>query len=254
MTEDRSGVFAVPYVHNDPARLEYIIDKCAAHRPWFDDFVWEDPEARRKATVKYLANAWDEGHLWEVYRGKELVGVLLLNEVRFRTDASCHFVFFDRTLKDKRVLCLNVMRWAFEHLELHRLSIEVPTYARALANFARKKLGFRYEAEARVFSWPRDESPLSTQAAMLGSRKHQRTLYKHEWHDVLLLSITREEFRHFVRSIPETRGPEPEVVREAVRAGELPSPDAATDAPDERHPPASPDESPGNPWEHLRDQ
>lgn len=228
MTIGQAGVQAIEYVHDNPMRLNYIIDKCMEHRPWFDDYTWDDANARRMAIIRYLAVAWREGKLWEVYDGKDLVGVLLLNEIRYRIDALCHFVFFDHKLADKQALCLSTMQWAFKHLGVHKLSIEVPTYARALANFARKKLGFRYEAEARMFSWPKDASPLTRGAAELGSRKHHHTLYKREWHDVLLLSVTREEFDAFVRSLIEARREEPEGHREPLRNGELPGPDSAT--------------------------
>lgn len=204
-----SGLMAVEYVHNDPQRFLYILNKCCEHRPWFDDWTWEDEEARRKAVIDYLSEAKRDGKLWEVYNGRELVGILLLNGVRLRMDARCHFVFFDRKLKDKQDICLSTMAWAFKHLEVHRLSIEIPTYAMALVNFARKYLGFRYEAEARQFSWPKNASRLSAKKAELGSRKHQYTYWKRQWHDVLLLSVTRREFDDFVRTIAETRGEDP---------------------------------------------
>ena len=192
---DTAHVFAVPYVHNSPEKLELIVNACCEHRPWFDDPTWRDPVQRRTATVLYLSDAArSPNRLWEVWAGANLVGLLILNKVTVHTDAHCHFIFFDHKLANKRVLCLNAMQWAFEHLDLHRLSVEIPTYARALANFARKKLGFRYEAEARTPSWPKDAKPLSTLASCLGSRRHQATLYEGQWHDVLLLSITRQEF------------------------------------------------------------
>jgi RimJ/RimL family protein N-acetyltransferase len=204
---DTPGTFARPYVHNDPNKWEYILDKCCAHRPWFDDAVWENEETRRGAASKYLADTWVSGKLWEVWRGADLVGILLLTDIT-HSDAKCHFVFFDHKLSDKQSLCLSVMQWAFEHLDLHCLRLEIPTYARILIKFARRKLGFRYEAEGRAFSWPADATPLTERDAMLGARRHHATKYKGEWHDVLLLSITREEFDGFVRSIPITRGAE----------------------------------------------
>jgi hypothetical protein len=174
---DIAGVIARPYIHDDPERFHYIVEQCCEHRPWFDDYTWEDPALKRTAVIGYLVDAFSNGRLWEVFDGGKLA--------------------------NKRMLCLNGMRWAFGHLDLHRLSIEVPTYARALANFARKKLGFRYEAESRSFSWPQNAKALTVRLAELGSRKHQATLYKGSWHDVLLLSITNEEFDDFVRSLPQ---------------------------------------------------
>jgi len=183
-----------------PERLALIIEKLAEHRPWFDDRVWENREARVKVTNRYIIDAAQDGAFWEIWKGwrdAELVGVALLNQVDLYNSAQCHFVFFDRKLADKQQFCFNAMDWAFERFELEVLRVEIPTYARALANWARKKLGFRYEAEARPFSWPANEEPLTATQAVLGSRKHKVTLYRGQWHDALLLSITREEFKSF---------------------------------------------------------
>ena len=228
---DTANVFAVPYTHDDPEKFAYIVEKCCDHRPWFDDWGWEDPEERKRIAIKYLSDAYTNGKLMEVWDGANIVGVLVLNKVQYRTDATVHFLFFDHELANKRQLCLNAMKWAFEHFDVHRLCVEIPTYARALASFARKKLGFRYEAEARQFSWPKDAKPLSRRQAELGSRRHQATRYKQEWHDVLLLSVTKEEFDDYGRSLPETRRAEDGGVREPVRSGELSSTIPTTDRP-----------------------
>ena len=143
----------------------------------------------------YYAMSQGTGMLWGVWRDATIVGIINIGDIVPRTDGRCHFIFFDHKLADKRALCLSLMAWAFERFELHRLSAEIPTYARALAKFARK-LGFRYEAEGREPYTHKDEhlEPLGLAKAYVGSRRFQATLYEGAWHDLLLLSVTREEF------------------------------------------------------------
>ena len=187
------------YTHNDPMKLLRILDKVCDHRPWFSDNQWENKEARYAAARRYLADAVVNGKLWEVYAisgdtPPEVIGILMLNRLNLGVDAYCHFVFFDHELASKKRLCLEAMRWAFKTYDLQILRIEVPTYAHALVGWARRKLGFRYEAEARPLSWPKDAKPLTTKQAELGSRRHRAVLYENRWHDELLLSLTKEEF------------------------------------------------------------
>jgi len=87
----------------------------------------------------------------------------------------------------------------------------LPETSFALVDFARKKLGFRFEAEHRTIHQRRavehghiksrrwlTVTPTPREAEW-GSRRYQ-ALYKHgEWRDVLLLSLTRDEFANFVR-------------------------------------------------------
>lgn len=211
---------AVPFTaQNDPEKLAFVLDKCCEHRQWFDDFQWEDYRTRRATASGYLADTLINGHLWEVWRGANLVGILLLTGIREQNDALAHFIFFDHKLVDKIDLCKSVMAWSFERYKLHVLRIEIPTYAKIFARFARKKLGFRYEAEGRTPSWPKLDVPLSHKEAELGSRKHQAILYDGKWCDVLLLSISREEF---FDGWTESKAP-----------GRIDSPDAGTDRPSE---------------------
>jgi RimJ/RimL family protein N-acetyltransferase len=194
MTEPH--LIALPFTvsESNADKLEYILDKCCEHRPWFDDRIWEDYRTRREAANKYLAHTLINGYVWEVWRARNLLGILLLTDIQECTSAVAHFIFFDRDLRSKVQLCQSVMEWAFRELDLHILRLEIPTYAKILAHFARKRLGFRYEAEGRIPSWPKLNEPLSAKAAELGSRKHQAILYDGKWCDVLLLSLTRKEF------------------------------------------------------------
>ena len=186
-----------------PDKLKTILDFCAEHRAWYQDTEWEDKENRRQSASYFIANTFLTGKIWEVWRlhPAELCGILLLRDIVAQTDAKCHFVFFDRKLADKHALCINTMRWCFERLKLHRLSVEIPTYATQLVKFARK-LGFRYESEGRTPYKPKQDylhkytelRPLNTIGAYVGSRKHQCVLYEGQWHDQLMLSILREEF------------------------------------------------------------
>ena len=199
-------LFAVP-LQPTPAKLSYLLDRLCEHRPWFNDFLWEDPAVRRRAASGRLVEGMTGGAVWEVYRGADLVGIFLMDRVVDHTEASCHFVFFDRTLGNKAALCRDMMAWAFATLDLHLLRVEIPTHIRPLLKFVRK-LGFRYEAEGRSPSWPRltdewaDARPLTERQATLGSRKHHTMLYEGVWRDSLLLSLTREEFAR-ERSIDE---------------------------------------------------
>ena len=182
-----------------PDTVHQIVEACNAHRPWFPDHLWEHSDRRSITTAHiaklYYAMAAGDGALWGVWRDSTIVGIISIGDVVPQTDAKCHFVFFDHKLADKRDLCINLMRWCFERLDLHRLSVEIPTYARVLAKFARK-LGFRYEAEGRKPFTHRDErlDSLGLAQAYIGSRRYRATLYEGQWHDVLLLTMLREEF------------------------------------------------------------
>ena len=213
---------AKDYTHDDPFKIAYILDQVCKHRPWFDDFTWKDPKVRRTTASAYLADALATGKLLEVYameedKEPELVGIMLANHVSLHIDAQCHFIFFDGELQSKRGLCLNMMDWAFEHLPVETLRLEIPTYAHKLSSWARRKLGFRYEAEDRPIKWPSGKRPLNRRQAELGSRKYRATIYKGNWTDALLLSITKEEFR-----ANSSRSPSGSLPQSDVEAQELP--------------------------------
>lgn len=185
---------AIPFTAWPPEKLALIVSKCCEHKPWFSQHDWETGEAHRRALV---IGRLSDGHSksWEVYRGKDLVGLLTADEIVPEQDCKAHFLFFDHELRSKRQLCLNTMAWLFEHYHLHAIRVQIPTYAAKLTGFVRKALGFRYEAEQRTFSWPSSALPLDADVAKLGSRLHHAIFHDGAWCDLLLLSVTDDEFR-----------------------------------------------------------
>lgn len=249
-----------------------IVDQLSEHRQWFDDLLWEQPQARRVAVVSYLREAATDGMLWVVYHGANIKGVVLLVEVQPRRDAKAHFVFFDQRLRDKVGMCVDLLGQAFEKFQLERLSVEIPTYASALASFIRKRLGFRYEMEGReTVQLPAELRRLkkkdpeayhevaevldryNTEVSAWATRKHRTILYKGTWHDTILLSMTREEFAEYERTFHQARRDEAGGVRAAVRGGELLSSPATTDPGSDGPPAGSSDGSSAiherNPWD-----
>ena len=185
---------AIPFTAWPPEKFATVVTKAQEFRPWFDDALWDAGDlARREAVIARLSDP--ATRVWEVWRGSELVGILVLSAIVPGRDALGHFLFFDRELRDKRALCRNFMRWAFEQGGLHVLRVEVPTFAAKLTGFLRKALHFRFEAERRPFSWPKDAAPIDADAAKLGSRKHHAIRHNGVWYDTLLLSVTDDEFR-----------------------------------------------------------
>lgn len=189
---------AIPFEAWPPEKLATIVTKCCQHKPWFSQRDWDLGEPHRRTLVLgRLSDAHSKS--WEVYKGSELVGLLTADEIVPHQDARTHVIFFDRELRDKRQMVINTMAWLFNCYHLHALRTEIPTYAAKLLGFVRKALGFRFESEQRIFSWPASSAPLSADVAKLGSRLHQAVLHEGVWHDLLLLSITRNEFEDMVK-------------------------------------------------------
>lgn len=189
-----SGVaIAVPFEPLPVEKLATIVTACQQHKMWFDDFDWTEGESHRRAMVlARLADA--RSRTWEVYRDGNIVGILHADQIVPKVSCQAHFLFFDHELRSKRLLCLNTLDWLFTTFDLHTIRVEIPTYAAKLAGFVRKALYFRWEAEGRPFSWPSSAAPLTADEAKLGSRRHQAVFHNGVWHDLLLLSLRRDEF------------------------------------------------------------
>lgn len=197
---------AVPFSPAPESKLAYILDRLSEHDTWWSDYE----RGRREAAARMLmaqTNAvfevWEFGK--EVVQGQQPAGIIALTDIIPGVDAKAHFLFFDARLRDKTALLKNMMAWAFNAFQLHRLSAEIPDYAFALVKYAREQLGFRYEGESRTIK-QRDErthtegrprwvdQTLTGWQAGFSSRRYQVVRWQGGWHDLLLLSITEEEF------------------------------------------------------------
>lgn len=86
---------------------------------------------------------------WEVWGEDALpIGILYLTNVIPGGDALAHYLFFDADLRGKSDLIESIIQWCFEDhptegwVALRRMTVEVPSYAFALARHASRYLGF----------------------------------------------------------------------------------------------------------------
>ena len=133
-------------------KAAYIVKRCTEHEAFFTDYMKDTPAARQ-AVVATLAKP--DTLLWEVNKAAksgqalDLVGILRLSEVVPGCTAKAHYFFFDRRLRDKTALLQAWKRWAFEEARLHRVTVEVPDFAKILAYHAERHLGFVKEGTMR---------------------------------------------------------------------------------------------------------
>ena len=183
-------IYARPYdvtrsVENNMALVQAFVEN-----PQFLAYPMSPEEAGR-VWIWMLTNP---GHVvFEAWRDKELLGVMVLTRVIPRIDALLHFFFLDKDLVGKRKLLQNFIGYCFTELGFNRLSIEVPEKVR-LERFARKVLRFRYEGESR----PRNpELPAcldSTWVARQGSRTEGAYYNGETWTDILRLRLLASEW------------------------------------------------------------
>ena len=178
----------MPYRWNvgDPSKNSKILDEFVAHPEWCT-IPLEGDELRVVAAAALTA---PDSSAWECWREGELVGILLLTRVVPKVDALFHFLFFDHNLVGKRILLKRFFQWCFEHLELHRISMEASEHQHKYIKFCRT-MGFLYEGEAKAGTLgdsKRLERP-AKELAGYGSRREQAYCYKGKWLDIQLLRL-----------------------------------------------------------------
>lgn len=201
MTDVTVGQYlAVPYspFTGNPAKNDVILDGCVNLPNLFP--LPGTPHERKIIIAAWLT---DPDHFfWEVWRSGACIGILGLSRVIVGLDAVGHFAFFDRQLVGRRTLVVKMMRWAFEQLQLRRLSVEIPDHLDPLIRFCRVKLGFRYEGELLAGRHPKvlglEQERINGPArwtARWGARREQMHCGPDGvWHDLVCLRLLREEF------------------------------------------------------------
>ena len=181
-----------------------VLRRCAAHEGFFSDYIRGcmgecegfckdlSPNCARVKNVVAYTLAQPDTLNWEVWRkptsnaGIDFAGILRLERIAVGCDANAHYFFFDGKLRDKTELLKAWMKWGFsEHkdwLSLHRVTIEVPTHAFALARHASKFLGF---------GGPYIYQHKTTKLPVEGVRT-EAIKWRGDWHDLLIMGKVNE--------------------------------------------------------------
>lgn len=175
-----------------------ILGRAAAHEGFFTDysrgcggecegFCRDLSEGCARAKAAVAATLMRPGTMvWEVWRrtgpaSVDLVGILRLSDIVVGCDAKAHYFFFDGKLRDKTQLLAAWKKWVFSEHDgwpaMHRITIDVPLHAFALARHAQRHLGFGgpYEYRCR-----------GTRLAVEGVRQGA-VLWRGQWHDILTM-------------------------------------------------------------------
>lgn len=178
-----------------------ILRKCAAHESFFTDYIRGcggecdgfcrdlSPKCEYAKSAVSAAIMKPDALNWEVWSkddhglALDFVGILRLEKVLIGCDATAHYFFFDGRLKDKTDLLKTWKDWVFsEHgkwLPLHRLTIEIPTHAFALARHAQKHLGF-----SGPYEYKYGKTTLNVEGVRELSVK-----WRGDWHDTLIMGV-----------------------------------------------------------------
>lgn len=203
-------LFCVPYVfqregetpEHAGARGGAILDQMVAHPMWFAAGAPSEGIREQSAWLLTHPEHWK----WECWLGGRLVGMIVLSKITPKVDALLHFTFFGTSLFSARQLLWNFLGYAFEHLDLQRISFEAPEHVKGLVTFMREKLCFLYEGEVHSrehriaqFLASNKAGIYHTAAAPMwvakqGSRREHAHFDGKQWRDILLLRLLRSEW------------------------------------------------------------
>ena len=151
-------------------KLLLLWEQLKKFRALFSDLTRGDLEN----FIKYVVN---EHTFWlEIYKAKELVGIISLENMHLVVDAEAHVFFMDHNLSDKVPVSRATVVWLFDNFPFQRLTVQVPERHYATLRFV-KNLGFKSEG-----------------------RKRQAVLINGKWFDVYLFGILRTEVMSLCRS------------------------------------------------------
>lgn len=148
-------------------KLRHYYDNLKQFRAIFNDHV--NGSFERFANLFLSQNVetgalQPRGLIWEV----DDVGILFLTEVD-EVQGEAHFTFWDRRLKGRENLIIEMVRYVFMHYKIHRIETRVALYATPIM-LAVERMGFKAEGRLR-----------------------DAILYEGEWFDVNVYSILSHE-------------------------------------------------------------
>ena len=197
--EEEVGLIVSPYIWSNEANAldnTLLLDTFCAHG-FFCTYP-QTPEDQRIIGASLLTNP--ANLVYGVWRGGNLVGVCILTEVVPGADATFHFLFTDGKLRSRRPVLHEFLGHCFRDLGFERISMRVPEFKPALIDFARLKLGFRFEGEVAAKLHqdvckiaPPDQRP-HVFVARFGSRKENAHYHDGRWQDVICLRLLKDEY------------------------------------------------------------
>lgn len=117
-----------------------------------------------------------KGLMWRV---DNFTGVFYLTNIEPGRDATCHFTFFDGSIRGRDELAKTMLSYVFYKYRFRRLSAEVPLFVVPAAISFIQRVGFRKEG-----------------------RKRNSTPFGREWYDTLQFGILSHEVMTWEQSQP----------------------------------------------------
>lgn len=146
-------------------KLLLLWEQLKQHRTLFSDITRGDIE-------NFIGYVTNKDTLWlEIYKEKELIGIIMLENMHQIVDADAHVLFLEAhpALTEKIPICKATISWLFSSFPLQRLTVQVPALYRATGRLV-ASLGFKQEGKKR-------------QAVLIGGR----------WIDVYIFGLIRSE-------------------------------------------------------------
>lgn len=148
------------------AKLRYLYDKLKQFDVLFDKgIVDSDSFIQSFVVINNDGTIEPVGIIVEV----DDVGIIRFTEIEPNVSANIHVTFWDRRFRGREELVRQVLAYAMEIFNLHRISAQVPLYANPLLG-AIERVGFKKEGRLR-----------------------EATLFRGKWFDVNQYSVLRGE-------------------------------------------------------------
>lgn len=218
-----SGFFAVPFDANrlDGDRLARLLEHMMSKPGWFNHPMSQEEIYANCLYLLTDSSCWK----WEVWKGGEFAGMLIVNRISPKVDALFHFTIFPGIGLHGIVKLLgSFLESVFQQFDLQRVTVEVPESQSRLVRFYRQRLGFKYENECILQNHPVvpildskaarriNITEPAAWVARQGSRREKSHWDGSQYEDLLVLRLLRQE--HLERSVISPASEEAYAARE----------------------------------------
>jgi hypothetical protein len=158
-----SGKWEVHNLTLTREKIDWLWHTTSKHQTLFSDLTRGDFD-------NFFSALTQPNTMWfEVREEEEIVGIIWITDLELVVDVNAHMMFFDKKPAEKAQICRELIKWAFENLAIHRVTVPVPEIYHATYRLV-EKLGFKYEGTKR-------------EAVLIGRK----------WYGIKHYGMTREE-------------------------------------------------------------